>query len=98
MPQVSRSGGPNFLGGKHASFVIDGYPNSDSFKVCDVVLPQQISESRASSRRELRTTLDRMQRYADKVADDPAVSFDEYYEQGMKLVLSPKAQAAFDIQ
>lgn len=97
MPQVSRSGGPNFLGGKHAPFVIDGYPNSAGFKVRDVVLPSEISESRASSRRELRASLDRMKRYADKLADDPAVSFDQYYQQGVDLVLSAKAQAAFDI-
>jgi hypothetical protein len=98
IPQVSRSGGPNFLGGKHAPFVIDGYPNSDSFKVRDVVLPSEISEGRAASRRELRGTLDRMKRYADKLAEDPAVSYDQYYQQGVDLVLSPKAQAAFDIQ
>src|SRR5437773_2457518 len=98
MPQVSRSGGPNFLGGKHAPFVIDGYPNSDSFKVRDVVLPAEISEGRAASRRDLRGTLDRMKRYADRLAEDPAVSFDQYYQQGVDLVLSPKAQAAFDIQ
>src|SRR5213083_3643461 len=66
MPQVSRSGGPNFLGGKHAPFVIDGYPNSAEFKVRDVVLPAEISEGRAASRRALRASLDRMQRYADK--------------------------------
>src|SRR6478609_5132413 len=29
MPQVSRSGGPNFLGGQHGPFVIDGNPNND---------------------------------------------------------------------
>src|SRR6266566_4312196 len=46
MPQVSRSGGPNFLGGKHAPFVIDGSPNAAGFKVRDVVLPSDISESR----------------------------------------------------
>ncbi|HEY0456483.1 MAG TPA: DUF1501 domain-containing protein [Verrucomicrobiae bacterium] len=98
MPQVSRSGGPNFLGGKHAPFMIDGYPNSPSFKVRDVVLPSDISEGRAQVRRELRASLDRMKRYADKLAEDPAVTFDEYYKQGVDLVLSPKAQAAFDIQ
>jgi hypothetical protein len=97
LPQVSRSGGPNFLGGKHAPFVIDGSPNSSGFKVRDVVLPSEISESRATSRRELRASLDRMKRYADKMADDPAVSFDQYYQQGVDLVLSAKAQAAFDI-
>src|SRR5687767_12613120 len=46
MPQVSRSGGPNFLGGKHAPFMIDGYPNSPAFKVRDVVLPKERSEER----------------------------------------------------
>src|SRR6185295_9772817 len=97
MPQVTRSGGPNFLGGKHAPFVIDGYPNSPSFKVRDVVLPSEISEGRATARRELRASLDRMKRYTDKLADDPAVSFDEYYQQGVQLVLSPRAQTAFDI-
>src|SRR6266508_1516284 len=97
MPQVSRSGGPNFLGGKHAPFVINGNPNDKSFQVRDVVLPPEISEGRAASRRELRASLDRMKRYADKLAEDPAVSFDQYYEQGVSLVLSPQAQSAFDI-
>src|SRR5688500_8824421 len=54
MPQITRSGGPNFLGSKHAPFLIDGYPNSPNFKVRDVVLPSDISEGRAASRRELR--------------------------------------------
>jgi hypothetical protein len=98
MPQVSRSGGPNFLGGKHAPFVIDGYPNSPAFKVRDVVLPSEIGEGRAASRRELRSALDRMKRYTDKLAEDPAVAFDQYYQQGVDLVLSPKAQTAFDLQ
>lgn len=97
MPEVSRSGGPNFLGGQHAPFVIDGYPNSDSFKVRDVTLPPAISEGRAASRNELRRALDSMKRYGDKLADDPAVTFDQYIAQGLDLVASPQAQQAFDI-
>lgn len=97
VPRVSRSGGPNFLGGKHAPFVINGNPNEKSFQVRDVVLPPEISEGRAASRRELRTALDRMQRYEDRLAEDPAVTFDQYYQQGIDMVLSPSAQAAFDI-
>jgi hypothetical protein len=98
LPSVTRSGGPNFLGGKHAPFVIDGSPNSSGFKVRDVVLPSDISEGRAASRRELRASLDHMVRYTDRLANDPAVSFDEYLQQGIQLVMSSKAQAAFDIQ
>jgi hypothetical protein len=97
IPEVSRSGGPNFLGGQHAPFIIDGYPNSKSFKVRDVVLPTEISEGRAAHRQELRRALDSMKRYSDKLADDPAVTFDQYYAQGLDLVASTQAQKAFDI-
>jgi hypothetical protein len=98
MPEVSRSGGPNFLGARHAPFVIDGSPNSKGFKVRDVVLPSDISEGRAANRQALRHSLDRMKRFNDKLADDPAVSFDQFYAQGMDLVASPQAQKAFDIE
>jgi hypothetical protein len=97
MPQVSRSGGPNFLGGQHAPFVIDGSPNDKKFKVRDVVLPAEIAEGRAASRLELRRSLDCLKRYAEKLADDPAVTFDQYYAQGLDLVASQPAQEAFDI-
>src|SRR5438128_10310601 len=89
--------GPKCLGGKPASFDNNGNPNDRSFQLRDVVLPSEISEGRAESRRELRTALDRLKRYTDKLADDPAVSFDQYCQQGIDLVLSPQAQAAFDI-
>jgi len=97
VPNVSRSGGPSFLGGQHAPFVIDGYPNSKSFRVRDVTLPAQIDEARAKGRLEMRQALDRMQRYTDKLAEDPAVTFDEFFAQGLELVRSKDAQEAFDI-
>jgi len=97
IPEVSRSGGPNFLGGQHAPFVIDGAPNSDSFKVRDVTLPADISEGRAASRLDLRSALDGMKRHADKLADDPAVTFDQFYSRALDLVGSTEAQKAFDI-
>ncbi|MFM7752357.1 MAG: DUF1501 domain-containing protein [Opitutaceae bacterium] len=97
LPRVSRSGGPNFLGGKNAPFVIGGNPQDKSFQVRDVVLPADISEGRAASRRELRASLDRMRRHTDRLAEDPAVNFDQYFQQGVDLVLSPRAQAAFDL-
>lgn len=97
MPQVSRSGGPNFLGGQHAPFVIGGNPDSKNFQVRDVVLPSDISEGRANNRQALRKSLDNMVRINDKLADDPTVTFDKFYEQGINLVASPEAQAAFDI-
>lgn len=98
MPGNTRSGGPNFLGGEHAPFIISGYPNSDAFRVNDVVLPGDLAGGRAKSRRDLRAALDRMKRCTERAAEDPAVEFDRFYEQGFDLVSSAKAQEAFDIQ
>ena len=95
--QMSRSGGPNFLGAQHAPFVIKADPSSSSFKVRDVVLPKGISEARAEDRRGLRKELDNLLRIADKAAKDPAVDFDQFNAQGVDLVTSKEAQAAFDI-
>jgi hypothetical protein len=97
LPSMSRSGGPNFLGAQHAPFIISGNPSSKDFRVRDVVLPPGISEGRAQTRQQLREALDRMLRLNDKIAEDPAITFDGYYHQGLDLITSPKAQAAFDI-
>jgi hypothetical protein len=96
-PEMTRSGGPNFLGAQHAPFVIKGDPNSSGFKVRDVVLPPEIAAGRDLSRQHLRHSLDRLTRIADAAAEDPAVGFDSFYRQGLNLVGSAKAQAAFDI-
>jgi hypothetical protein len=97
VPEMSRSGGPNFLGAQHAPFVIAGNPNDNDFKVRDVVLPTGLSEGRAQTRQQLRESLDRLVRIREKSAEDPAVGFDSFYQQGMDLVTSPKAQLAFDL-
>lgn len=96
-PRMTRSGGPNFLGASYAPFVIGDDPNRKGFRVRDVSIPESIVGERAESRRELRASLDRLQRITDRAANDPAVSLDEFYEQSYKLVYSEKAQAAFDI-
>lgn len=97
MPSMSRSGGPNFLGAEHAPFVVGGSPQTAGFKVRDVVLPPEISEGRGVTRQDLRKSLDRLARIPDAAAEDPAVGFDKFYEQGVDLITSPQAQAAFDI-
>jgi len=97
MPQMSRSGGPNFLGARYAPFIISEDPNRSGFRVRDVSIPESIVGPRAENRRQLRANLDRLQRINDQVANDPSISIDGFYEQGYKLVYSEKAQAAFDI-
>ena len=98
LPRKSRSAGPHFLGGQHAPFVIDGDPNRKDYRVRDVVLPKSISEGRANTRFKLRESLDRMLRITDAAAADPSVDFDSFYQQGIDLISSPEAQAAFDVE
>jgi hypothetical protein len=97
MPQMSRSGGPNFLGARYAPFVVGDDPNGANFKVRDVALPRDLTDMRFGSRTDLRAKVDRMVRLNDEAAGDPVMAFDEYFQQGHSLVTSPEAQKAFDI-
>ena len=97
MPQMSRSGGPNFLGAKYAPFVVPDDPNNAKFRVRDVAVPIDLLGERFERRNDLRRIIDRMQRFHDESAGDPVLASDEYYRQGLELVTSPEAQAAFDI-
>lgn len=97
MPQMSRSGGPNFLGATHAPFVVQDDPNRENFQVRDVALPRGLEEGRFGGRRELRRLVDRLQRINDPAAGDPVPSLDEHYQQGYDLITSADAQRAFDI-
>jgi hypothetical protein len=97
MPDMSRSGGPNFLGAKYAPFIVSDNPNIPGFRVRDVALPGGLSGERFGSRRDIRAQVDRLQRITDKAAGDPAVALDEHYQQAHQLISSKEAQAAFDI-
>ncbi len=97
LPDMTRSGGPNFLGAKYAPFVVDGDPSSAGFRVRDVALPSGITEGRFAERGSLKSDVDRFQRFLDKTSGDPAVALDEHYQQAHELMRSKEAQAAFRI-
>jgi Protein of unknown function (DUF1501) len=97
MPDMSRSGGPNFLGARYAPFIVGDDPNSSNFRVRDVALPAGLSGEHFTSRGEVRVQIDRLQRIADKAAGDPVMALDDHYQQAHQLIASREAQAAFDI-
>ncbi len=97
MPQMSRSGGPNFLGARYAPFIVNNDPNRPDFRVRDVTVPRGVAEDRYGRRRELRRLVDALPRLEDQAAADPVDTMDEFYEQAYELVSSPEAQKAFDI-
>lgn len=98
MPNMSRSGGPNFLGARYAPFVVADNPNSSGFRVRDVALPAGLDQSRFLGRRELRSEVDQLLRISDPAAADPVQALDQCYVQGYDLVTSREAQRAFDIE
>ncbi len=98
MPQMSRSGGPNFLGARYAPFVVGNDPNRPNFQVRDVSVPKDLLGDRFQRRADLRSLVDTMKRINDEAAGDPVTALDSYYRQGFDLIHSKEAQAAFDIE
>lgn len=97
IPSMSRSGGPNFLGARYAPFVVPDSPTSSSFRVRDVTLPTGLTDERFESRQEIRHNIDKMLRINHAAAADPVSAVDEFFQQGLELISSSEAQAAFDI-
>jgi hypothetical protein len=97
LPAMPRSGGPNFLGAKYAPFAVPDDPNSAGFRVRDVALPAGLADDRFGGRTDLRKQLDRLQRFNDPAAADPAAALDEHYQQAFDLISSKQAQAAFNL-
>ena len=97
IPQMSRSGGPNFLGAKYAPFVVPDNPNRDGLPRPRRRPPRGVN--RGPVRRPPRPPrrVDRLRRITEAAAADPVMALDEYYEQGYDLIGSTEAQAAFDI-
>jgi hypothetical protein len=94
---MNRSGGPNFLGARHAPFVVSDDPNQASFKVRDVTIPTELSDGRAVGRRNLRSQLDQFKRFHERAAGDPVLGADQNYQQAVSIMTSAAAQRAFEI-
>ena len=97
IPNMSRSGGPNFLGSKYAPFIVPESPNSSSFRVRDVTLPKSLTEERFGSRQEIRKHVDNLLRINNEASGDPVLAVDEFYQQSLQIISSKEAQDAFDI-
>lgn len=97
MPQMSRSGGPNFLGSRYAPFVVPDSPNSSSFRVRDVTIPKGLTSERFRTRQETRKQIDTMLRFNEASVADPTLAVDEFYKQSLQIISSNEAQTAFDI-
>jgi len=84
-----------YLGGKYESFKA-GDPNAPNYKVKDLTSLEAIDAKRAERRKQLLTAVDGL---GEKVkGDDQLGTFDEFHQRAAELILSPEAQAAFDLE
>ena len=62
-----------------------------------MTIPNSLTDAQFTSRQDIRKHIDQLQRIQDEAAGDPAVAADEFFQQGLQLIASREAQAAFNI-
>lgn len=83
-----------FLGGRYESFKA-GDPNAANFKVRDLTQLEALRGS-AERRRSLLAAVDTLSRRIE--GNDQLATYDEFQQRAAEMILSPKAQQAFDIE
>ena len=84
-----------FLGVQYDPFMTKGDPNSDKFRVQNMVLPTGITVDRLDDRTRLRGELDKITR--DIESNGTFDALDQFDQQAFNFVTGPKARTAFDI-
>jgi len=84
-----------FLGGRYESFKA-GDPNEKSYRVRDLVPPQDLDNARSARRKSLLETVDQLARRVE--GNDQVASYDEYQQRAAAMVMSTAARDAFAIE
>lgn len=84
-----------FLGGRYESFKA-GDPNSGGYKVRDLARQQTLSEPSLVRRKNLLAAVDSLSRQVQ--GNDQIATYDEFQKRAAEMILSPEAQASFDIE
>ncbi|MCH8923784.1 MAG: DUF1501 domain-containing protein [Planctomycetes bacterium] len=95
LPHPMAAGGPGFYGAEHAPFVIEADPTQPDFEVKDLRPAGRLSRRRLSLRRKLLSGIDQFERERNR---GQAKVMSAYYEKAYRLIASPEAKKALDIQ
>ena len=95
LPHPMAAGGPGFYGAEHAPFVIEADPTQPDFEVKDLRPAGRLSKRRLSLRRKLLAGIDQLERERNR---GQAKVMSAYYEKAYRLIASPEAKKALDIQ
>jgi uncharacterized protein (DUF1501 family) len=85
-----------FLGDQYNPFEVFDDPNARGFKVRDLSLPSKAAGARLERRYAMLTALDRYQQTIEESAQ-PVKARDVFYEKAHRLITSPAAKRAFDL-
>jgi hypothetical protein len=84
-----------YLGGRYESFRA-GDPSAKDYKVRDLGTSEKLDERRVEQRKTLLEAVDTL---AAKVKGDDQIStYDQFHQRAAEMILSPEAQAAFDLE
>ena len=84
-----------WLGGRYESFKA-GDPNAKDFKVRDLSLPKDVTAKTLERRATLLKAVDSLSAHVQ--GNDQIATYDEFHQKAASMVLSPKAQSAFDVE
>jgi len=89
-------GTSGILGLEHSPFEIETDPNSKSFNVRDISLPQGVAMARIDRRKQMLTAIDALQRKAD-LQPEAFNALDEHYKAALNMITAPETRQAFEI-
>ena len=84
-----------FLGGRYESFKA-GDPNSGGYRVRDLARSQPLPDQSLERRRTVLSAIDSLNRQVK--GNDQIATYDEFQQKAAEMILSPHAQAAFDVE
>ena len=84
-----------WLGGRYEAFKA-GDPNAKDFKVRDLSMAQPLKPEQLARRQTLLGAVDSLSRHVE--GNDQIATYDEFQRKAAEMILSPKAQAAFDVE
>ncbi len=84
-----------WLGGRYESFKA-GDPSAKDFKVRDLSMAQTMKPEQLERRKNLLAAVDSLSRHVE--GNDQIATYDEFQRKAAEMILSPTAQAAFDIE
>ena len=84
-----------YLGGRYESFRA-GDPNVPNYKVRDLTASEPLAGDRVERRKKLLEAVDSL---AERVkGNDQIETYDKFHQRAAEMILSPEAQAAFDVE